>query len=138
MPLAGENLIFPPYESADDPTPVNPRPALTLQQATDLTQKLYGRTVTKISTLPSHVDQNFLMVDKEDTKYILKIINSEDSKNDTLLELQTLALSFVHQNGIPAQKASPNIAGQLMSMEEIGNAKNPCSPLSLKFTWLKS
>ncbi|XP_030288309.1 hydroxylysine kinase-like [Sparus aurata] len=59
------------------------------------------------------------MVDKEDTKYILKIINSEDSKNDTLLELQTLALSFVHQNGIPAQKASPNIAGQLMSMEEI-------------------
>lgn len=93
MPLAGETLIFPPYESADDPTPVNPRPALTLQQATDLTQKLYGRTVTKISTLPSHVDQNFLMVDKEDTKYILKIINSEDSKNDTLLELQTLALS---------------------------------------------
>lgn len=65
---------------ADNATAVNPRPTLTPQQATELTQQLYGVTVTEISTLPSYMDQNLIVVDAEGTKYVLKIMNSEESK----------------------------------------------------------
>uniref|UniRef100_A0A8D0AYK6 Hydroxylysine kinase n=1 Tax=Sander lucioperca TaxID=283035 RepID=A0A8D0AYK6_SANLU len=94
-------------------------PTLTLQQATELTLQLYGVTMTEISTLPSYIDQNFLVVDEEGTKYVLKIMNSEDSKNATLLEVQTLATFFLRQHGVPAQTVVHTITGQLMSMEEI-------------------
>lgn len=108
---------------ADSATRVDPRPTLTLQQATKLVLQLYGVTVTKISTLPSYLDQNFLIVDKEGTKNVLKIMNSEESKNTTLLEVQTLTMSFICKHGIPAQTALPTTTGQLMSMEEIDKSK---------------
>uniref|UniRef100_A0A8C3A3Z4 Hydroxylysine kinase n=2 Tax=Cyclopterus lumpus TaxID=8103 RepID=A0A8C3A3Z4_CYCLU len=92
---------------------------LTLQQATKLTLQLYGMTIIDISTLPSYIDQNFLVVDKENTKYVLKIMNSEESKNDSLLEVQTLAMSFLNQHGLPCQTAMLTTTGKLMNMEEI-------------------
>ncbi|XP_033992079.1 hydroxylysine kinase-like [Trematomus bernacchii] len=95
------------------------RPTLTPQQATQLTAQLYGVTITKISTLPSYIDQNFLIVDTDGTKYVLKIMNSEGSKNATKLEVQTFALSFLRQHGVPAQTALPTTTGKLLSMEEI-------------------
>ncbi|XP_051231905.1 hydroxylysine kinase-like isoform X4 [Dicentrarchus labrax] len=103
----------------DHTTSVNPRPTLTLQQATKVIEQLYGVTITEISTLPSYIDQNFLVVDKEGTKHVLKIMNSEESKRTTLLEVQTLAMSFLRQHEVPAQTAVPTTTGQLMSMEEI-------------------
>jgi len=77
-------------------------------------------TIIDISTLPSYIDQNFLVVDKDDTKYVLKIMNSEESENDSRLEVQTLAMSFLNQHGIPCQTAMLTTTGQLMHMEEIG------------------
>ncbi|XP_029285457.1 hydroxylysine kinase-like [Cottoperca gobio] len=100
-------------------TTVEARPMLTPKQATDLTLQLYGVTITEISPLPSYIDQNFLMVDKEGTNFLLKIMNSEDSKNAIRLEVQTLSMSFLRQHGIPTQTVIPNTTGQLMSMEEI-------------------
>lgn len=76
-------------------------------------------TIIDISTLPSYIDQNFLVVDKDDTKYVLKIMNSEESENDSRLEVQTLAMSFLNQHGIPCQTAMLTTTGQLMHMEEI-------------------
>ncbi|XP_070688314.1 hydroxylysine kinase-like [Pempheris klunzingeri] len=103
----------------DNTTAVNPRPTLTPQQAAELALKLYGVTISEISSLPSYIDQNFLMVDEERNKYVLKIMNSEDSKNASLLEVQTFAMSFLRQHGVPAQTALRTTTGQLMSMEEI-------------------
>lgn len=114
-------------------TAVNPRPTLTLQQATKLTLQLYGVTVTEISTLPSYMDQNFIVVDTEGTKQVLKIMNSEESKNTALLGVQTLAMSFLRQRGIPTQTAVPGTTGQLMSMEETGNSKMSLLSSFIKF-----
>ncbi|CAB1424471.1 unnamed protein product [Pleuronectes platessa] len=97
----------------------DPRPTLTPQQATQVTQQLYGVTVTEISPLPSYMDQNYLVEDKEGSKYVLKIMNSMESEETTLLELQTLAMSFLHQHGFPTQTTVSTTTGQLMSMEEI-------------------
>ncbi|XP_019953922.2 hydroxylysine kinase-like [Paralichthys olivaceus] len=97
----------------------DPRPMLTPQQATEVTQQLYGVTVREITTLPSYIDQNYLVEDKEGSKYVLKIMNSKESEETTVLGLQTHAMSFLHQHGIPTQTAMPTTTGQLMSMEEI-------------------
>ncbi|KAM8873738.1 hydroxylysine kinase-like [Spinachia spinachia] len=98
---------------------VETKPMLTLPQATQLTVRLYGLTLTEVSTLPSYSDQNFFIVTKEDNKYVLKIMNSEESMNPARMEVQTLAMSFLHQQGVPSPVVMHTTTGKLMSMEEI-------------------
>ncbi|XP_028260041.1 hydroxylysine kinase-like [Parambassis ranga] len=102
-----------------DTSDVKPRPTLTLQQAADMVLQLYGVRVTKIFTLPSYIDQNFLVVDGDGTKYVLKIMNSEDSKNPAQMAMQTLAMSLLQQHGVPTQMVMPTTTGELMSLEEM-------------------
>ncbi|KAM3619740.1 uncharacterized protein V6R79_012929 [Siganus canaliculatus] len=98
---------------------VNPRPTLSFQQATDLSLQLYGIAVTKISSLPSYLDQNFLIMDNEGIKYVLKVINSEESKNEDRIAAQTQVMSFLYQHGFPVHTALPTTNGKVMTMEEI-------------------
>lgn len=102
------------------------RPTLSLQQATQLVEQLYGKSVTKITNLPSYLDQNFRLEAEDGKRYVLKIMNVDDSKNKSLLEMQTLAMSFLKQHGLPAQTVIPTTTGELMSMEKIGkSAQSP-------------
>ncbi|KAK7889370.1 hypothetical protein WMY93_024930 [Mugilogobius chulae] len=99
---------------------VNPRPEFTQQQAADLTQHLYGLTINEITSLPSYNDQNFCIKTKSGSKFVLKITNSLDSKNSTILEVQTQAMSFLQRSGLPVQMALYNTTGHLLSFEELG------------------
>lgn len=56
-------------------------------------------------------------MDKQGAKFVLKILNVEDSKNATLLEVQTM--SFLRQRGVHAQTAMSATTGQLLNMEVI-------------------
>nr|XP_045905814.1 hydroxylysine kinase-like isoform X2 [Micropterus dolomieu] len=95
------------------------KPNLSQSQVVELVKRLFRLTPSEIRSLPSYDDQNFCVTAVEGGKYVLKIMNSEDSKNPTLFEVQTYAMSFLHQNGLPAQTALPTTSGQLMSLEEI-------------------
>lgn len=97
------------------------KPTFTKEEAGELTQRLYGLTATKISSLPSYIDQNFLVEDAEGSRFVLKIMNFEDSKKTALLEVQTECMSFLRQQGVPAHTAIANTKGQLLSFEEKGN-----------------
>lgn len=88
-------------------------------QVTDILKRLYDLTTSEICSLPSYDDQNFHVSTNDGKEYVLKIMNSADSKNTSLIEVQTYAMSFLHQNGIPAQTATPTVSGQLMSLEEL-------------------
>ncbi|KAG8003085.1 Hydroxylysine kinase, partial [Nibea albiflora] len=66
-------------ECADTTAVVESRPSLTIKQATELTLQLYGIAITEVFTLPSYSDQNFLMVNNDGTKYVLKIMNSAEN-----------------------------------------------------------
>lgn len=118
------------------------RPTLSLQQATDLVEQLYGMKVTKITNLPSYLDQNFRLEGKDGKRYVLKIMNVDDSKNSSLLEMQTLAMSFLKQHGLPAQTVIPTTTGELMSMEKIGKREdlddNHVFKCILRQCWSKS
>lgn len=100
--------------------PKNAKPNLSLSQVSEIVKRLYRLTASVIQSLPSYDDQNFYVAPSEGGEYILKIMNSEDSKNTLLIEVQTYTMSFLQQNGIPAQTALPNTSGERMSLEEIG------------------
>ncbi|KAL7866982.1 hypothetical protein AOLI_G00147960 [Acnodon oligacanthus] len=95
------------------------KPNLTVSQATDITGRLFGLTVSSVSPLPSYDDQNFHVVSSEGGQYVLKVMNSADSQNLPLLEVQTHTMNFLRQRGLPAQTVVPTVTGQLMSLEEI-------------------
>lgn len=96
------------------------KPNFSQSQAVEILKRLFSLTPSEIRSLPSYDDQNFYVADIEGGEYVLKIMNSKDSKNLTLIELQTYAMSFLHQNGLPTQTTVPTVSGQLMSLEEKG------------------
>ncbi|XP_051980003.1 hydroxylysine kinase [Xyrauchen texanus] len=95
------------------------KPNLSHDQVTEIVKQLFGLTTSTIHPLPSYDDQNIYVASSEGGEYVLKVMNSVDSQNFTLLELQTHAMNFLHQRGLPAQTALPNLNGQLLSLEEI-------------------
>uniref|UniRef100_A0A8D3E6X4 Hydroxylysine kinase n=2 Tax=Scophthalmus maximus TaxID=52904 RepID=A0A8D3E6X4_SCOMX len=97
----------------------NAKPNFSQSQASEMVQRVFRLTPAEIRPLPSYDDQNFYLATVEGGEYVLKIMNSEDSKNHKLIEMQTYAMSFLHQNGLPAQTALPTASGQLMSLEEM-------------------
>lgn len=99
---------------------VHAKPAFSQSQVTEIIKRLFDLTLSKIQLLPSYDDQNFHVVTDDGVEYVLKIMNSEDSKNFGLIDVHTYAMSFLHQNGFPTQTAMPTTSGQLMSLEEIG------------------
>ncbi|KTF95511.1 hypothetical protein cypCar_00004304 [Cyprinus carpio] len=94
------------------------KPNLSHSQVTETVKRLYGLTASVIRPLPSYDDQNFYVAPSEGGEYVLKVMNSADSHNITVIELQTHAMNFLNQRGLPAQTALPTLTGQLMSLEE--------------------
>ncbi|XP_034439299.1 hydroxylysine kinase-like [Hippoglossus hippoglossus] len=95
------------------------KPSLSEPQASELVQRVFSLTPSEVRPLPSYEDQNFYVATAEGGEYVLKIMNSEDSKDPNLIEVQTYAMSFLHENGLPAQTALPTASGKLMSLEEM-------------------
>ncbi|XP_072516970.1 hydroxylysine kinase isoform X2 [Salminus brasiliensis] len=95
------------------------KPNLSLSQAAEIAGQLFGLTLSSVRPLPSYDDQNFHVSSAEGGQYVLKIMNSTDSQNLHLLEVQTHTMSFLWEKGLPAQTAVPTVTGQLMSLEEI-------------------
>lgn len=96
------------------------KPSFSQSHVAEVIQRLYGLTLSNIHSLPSYDDQNFYVATTDGGEYILKIMNSEDSKNPALIEVQTYAMSFLQRNGLPAQTVLHTTSGLLMSLEEAG------------------
>ncbi|XP_043087849.1 hydroxylysine kinase [Puntigrus tetrazona] len=94
-------------------------PYLSHSQATEIMKRLYGLTVSVVLPLPSYIDQNFYIAASEGGEFLLKILNSADSQNSSVIEVQTHAMNFLHQRGFPVQTTLPTLTGQLTSLEEI-------------------
>ncbi|XP_042372738.1 hydroxylysine kinase-like [Plectropomus leopardus] len=95
------------------------QPHFSQPQVVEMMKRLFNLTTSEIRSLPSYEDQNLYVAPIEGGEYVLKIMNSVDSKNPTLIEMQTYAMSVLQKNGLPAQTALPTTSGQLMSLEEI-------------------
>ena len=73
---------------------VNHAPAVCEKEAVDLAFDLYGIKVTA-STLQSERDQNFLLTDKQGSRFVLKIANAKEDRN--FLDLQNQAMERLSQ-----------------------------------------
>ena len=95
------------------------KPHLSEPQVRGLVRRLYGLELSAVRPLPSYDDQNFHVVGGGG-EYVLKVMNSADSSNPAVIDVQTRAMSFLQERGVPAQTAVRNAAGELMHLEEIG------------------
>ncbi|XP_065498071.1 hydroxylysine kinase isoform X1 [Caloenas nicobarica] len=100
------------------------KPALGEQEAAELVDRVFGLKVSWIGPLPSYDDQNFHVRVSRDRgaaggadEYVLKITNSEDSREPDLIEAQTQAMMFLNAEGFPS--ATPRLTkdGTIMSLE---------------------
>ncbi|XP_028300769.1 hydroxylysine kinase [Gouania willdenowi] len=95
------------------------KPKFSQSQVTEIVKRLFSLTPSEVRSLPSYDDQNFFVATVDDGEYVLKIMNSADSENLTLIEVQTYTMAYLQQNGLPAQTARPTTSGKLMSLEEM-------------------
>ncbi|KAM9384169.1 hydroxylysine kinase-like isoform 1-T2 [Pholidichthys leucotaenia] len=95
------------------------KPNFSTSLVSEMVKRLFRMTAAEIRSLPSYDDQNFYVATAEGGEYVLKIMNTEDSKNLDLIEVQTFSMAFLHQNGLPTQTAVPTTSGQLMTLEEV-------------------
>lgn len=102
------------------------KPQFSQSHVIEIMKRLFDLTLSKIEPLPSYDDQNFHLVTDDGVDYVFKIMNSEDSKNLGLIDVQTYAMSFLRQNGLPTQTAVPMTSGELLSLEEIGRNRLCC------------
>ncbi|KAM4036157.1 hydroxylysine kinase isoform 1-T5 [Anomaloglossus baeobatrachus] len=103
---------------------ISSKPAVNEEQAISLAQTLFGLQVSKVKPLPSYDDQNFYIQTWDDGRttqreYVLKITNGEDSKNTKLIEVQTYAMKFLYDEGLPTPNALLTKTGAIMSLQAI-------------------
>ncbi|XP_067829440.1 hydroxylysine kinase-like [Heptranchias perlo] len=102
------------------------KPSLSEAQAVELVGQLYGLKVSSVQPLPSYDDQNFHILVSE-TKgtgdhsngYILKVLNTVDSQDADLVEVQTRVMTFLNKKGFPSPTTIPTVDGKIMSLETI-------------------
>lgn len=95
-------------------------PTLSLSQTEELVKKHYKLTPSELRHLPSFDDQNIYIAAVEGGEYVLKIINSESSKEPILFEVQTYVMNFLRENGFPSPRILKSTTGQAMILKDIG------------------
>ncbi|XP_068445929.1 hydroxylysine kinase isoform X2 [Clinocottus analis] len=94
------------------------KPDFSPAQGAEMVKRLFGLTASDVRSLPSYDDQNFYVAAGEGGEFLLKILNTENSKEASLAAVQTHAMAVLRQKGLPAQAVLPDAAGRLMSLEE--------------------
>uniref|UniRef100_UPI00398F3F4C hydroxylysine kinase-like n=1 Tax=Pristiophorus japonicus TaxID=55135 RepID=UPI00398F3F4C len=102
------------------------KPSLNEAQAGELVGRLYGLKVSSVQPMPSYIDQNFRIQVSEtqgsgdrSNSYVLKVLNTADSKDADLVEVQTRIMMFLNKKGFPSPTPIPTIDGRIMSLETI-------------------
>lgn len=105
------------------------KPIVSDEIAIQLMRNLYGLEVTSLKKLDAYDDINYHVscdankCDNAHLKrvspggYVLKVINSLDSKNMDLMEGQTLAMIFLNENGVSCPVPVKQKKGAFVSVE---------------------
>ncbi|NWR89451.1 HYKK kinase, partial [Furnarius figulus] len=107
------------------------KPALSEKAAAELVDRVFGLKVSWLRPLPSYDDQNFHVCVLRSAggaeEYVLKITNSEDSRQPDLIQAQTQAMMLLSAEGFPSATPCLTKDGKIMSLESgdagAGNTK---------------
>ncbi|KAM5291752.1 hydroxylysine kinase [Ctenodactylus gundi] len=119
------------------------KPTFTEEQASALVESVFGLKVYKIQPLPSYDDQNFHVhvsrtKDTADgpTEYVLKISNTEASKNPDLTEVQNHIIMFLRAAGFPTPSVCHTKGNNTISLMSMDNGSKIKSHLVRLLTYL--
>ncbi|EHB00715.1 Aminoglycoside phosphotransferase domain-containing protein 1 [Heterocephalus glaber] len=128
---------------ANQQTQAPAKPAFTDAQASALVESIFGLKVSKIQPLPSYDDQNFhvhISRTKDTTdgpaEYVLKISNTETSKNPNLIEAQNLVIMFLKAAGFPTASVCHTKGDNMTSLVSVDNSSKTRSHLVRLLTFL--
>jgi len=111
------------------------KPKVTNEDVHRLVRKFYNLEVTSIKELNSYDDKNFFIKVKDDSclpdasdrcphGYLLKILNSLDSKAETLIDAQNQMMLFLNKRGVLCSKPVQNVEKQLKAYTELAAGKD--------------
>ncbi|KAM6149771.1 hydroxylysine kinase [Erethizon dorsatum] len=119
------------------------KPAFTEAQASALVESVFGLKVSKIQPLPSYDDQNFHVhisrtKDTPDgpAECVLKISNTETSKNPDLIEVQNCIITFLKAAGFPTGSVYHAKEDNMTSLVSVDNGSGTRSHLVRLLTYL--
>ncbi|XP_011299930.1 hydroxylysine kinase [Fopius arisanus] len=107
------------------------RPEVSMKVAIEIVRKLYGFKVKSLKELNGYDDKNLRITccqgfenphvkSIESDGYVLKIMNSMDSRNVSLVEGQNEMMLYLHQNSISCPIPVMNLEGSYYSLEDFG------------------
>ncbi|XP_061171486.1 hydroxylysine kinase-like [Saccostrea echinata] len=106
------------------------QPELNNKEASRLVQRLYGLSAIKVEELNSYDDKNFhIHVDTtsgdiklSEEGYVLKILNSLDSRFSEAIDAQNHLILHVAKHGIRTSCPVPNLCNKLWSLEQLDSS----------------
>ncbi|XP_028920231.1 hydroxylysine kinase [Ornithorhynchus anatinus] len=127
----------------DQKSPLLTKPSFTELQAATLVESIFGLNVSKVKALPSYDDQNFhVHISKDNgtpeelSEYVLKITNSESSKNSDLIEVQSHAIMFLRKEGFPTAALQSTKEGNITFLMTVGCGSETKSYMMRLLTYL--
>ncbi|CAG4972392.1 unnamed protein product [Colias eurytheme] len=110
---------------------LNIKPVIDDESVKLLVERLYGMSVLELTELNGYDDKNYKIIEDPNVKnplitnhcpqgYVLKIMNSMDSKNVSLVEAQNEIMNFLLTRSVTCPKPIRNVYGHLHSVETIG------------------
>lgn len=108
------------------------RPQLDDESVVKLVKKLYSLTVISIKEFNAYDDKNsWIITDKNHENpyiksvaphgYVLKITNSLDSQNPSIVNGQNEMMLYLHQNSVMCPTPVKNIEGFYFSLEQLND-----------------
>lgn len=113
------------------------KPEVTVEDVHRLVRTFYNLEVISVKELNSYDDRNFFVKVKDDSVlpnvsdrcphgYLLKVLNSLDSKASALIDAQNQMMLYLSQHGILCPRPVQNIERKLMALTKLngGEVKN--------------
>ncbi|KAM3957207.1 hydroxylysine kinase [Aphomia sociella] len=111
------------------------RPVIDHEGVKLLAERLYGISVLELSELNGYDDKNYKITEDPNVKnplitshsphgYVLKIMNSMDSENVSVVEAQNEIMNFLNARSVTCPKPVRNVFGHLHSIENISGKKH--------------
>ncbi|KAL4709668.1 hypothetical protein ACJJTC_007399 [Scirpophaga incertulas] len=111
------------------------RPVIDHEGVKLLAERLYGISVLELTDLPGYDDKNYKILEDPNVKnplitihspqgYVLKIMNSMDSKNASVVEAQNEIMNYLNTRSVVCPKPVRNVYGHLHSVETISGKQH--------------
>ncbi|XP_022126935.2 hydroxylysine kinase [Pieris rapae] len=111
------------------------RPIIDHEGVKLLVERLYGISVLELIEMNGYDDKNYKIIEDPNVKnplitnhsphgYVLKIMNSMDSKNVDFVEAQNEIMNFLLTRSVTCPKPVRNVFGHLHSVENIGGKQH--------------